>query len=104
MLAMEGRRTSAGVGDTTFAEYTTDFGRTAPGDTADADTKLDFLQLQLNCFGRDEVVLERYQLLGPTHRRQGGVLRAVALRLLTLTQHFERVNITALWRSILMFA
>lgn len=77
-IATEGRRTSAGIGDTTWADLTTKFGYTAPGDTADADTRLEFLQLQLNCFTRDQVVLDRYQLLGPTHRRQGGALRAVA--------------------------
>eukprot|EP00892_Ulva_mutabilis_P003267 jgi/Ulvmu1/1311/UM011_0039.1 len=64
--------TSTGVGDTTFAEFETDFEGTAPAADAGVHVKLDFLQAQLNCFARDDVILERFSLLGPMHRRQGG--------------------------------
>lgn len=60
-----------GTCGTTFDDLTADFG-VEPSDGADTDTKLDFLHAQLNCFSRDEVVLERFMLLGPSHRRQGG--------------------------------
>ena len=62
---------------TTFDNLTADWGSgtapgTNPGPGADTHSRLDFLQAQLGCFGRDDVVLDQYCLLGPGHRRQGG--------------------------------
>lgn len=64
-------------GGTTFGAFKTDYGGTAPGKGADTGAKLEFLHTQLNCVGNEKVVLERFRLLGPSHRRQGGALRAV---------------------------
>lgn len=63
--------TASGVGDT-IGEMDTEFDATEPADGANVRAKLDFLQHQLNCFGRNDVILERFSLLGPMHRRQGG--------------------------------
>lgn len=44
----------------------------SPEASALTTTKLDFLHAQLNGFTKDAVVLERFNLLGPNQRRQGG--------------------------------
>lgn len=64
---------------TTFGAFNTAYG-TVPGANADTATKLEFLNMQLASIGTDRVVLERFRLLGPSHRRQGGALRAVTWR------------------------
>lgn len=63
-------------GGTTYGAFQTDYGGTAPGEGADTGAKLEFLHTQLNRVGNERVVLERFRLLGPSHRRQGGALRA----------------------------
>ena len=44
----------------------------SPEPSAPTSAKLDFLHAQLNGFSKDAVILERFNLLGPTQRRQGG--------------------------------
>jgi hypothetical protein len=33
---------------------------------------LDYIQQQLDCFGKEPLLIERFQLLGPSHRATGG--------------------------------
>lgn len=48
----------------------------APSTTAPTAEKLDYLNAQLNTFGPDDVVLERFKMLGEWERRQGGAPRS----------------------------
>lgn len=38
---------------------------------------LDYISQQLDCFGREPLLLGRYQLLGPRHRCTGGTSQAL---------------------------
>lgn len=45
-----------------------------PGPGASTAQVLEYIKQQLDCFGREPLLLDRYQLLGPEHRVTGGVL------------------------------
>jgi hypothetical protein len=44
-----------------------------PGPGAQRMDLLDYIKQQLDCFGKEPLLMNRYQLLGPEHRATGGV-------------------------------
>lgn len=51
-----------------------------PPAKCDTSQVLDYIKQQLDCFGKEPLLLGRYQLLGPKHRCTGGVLRVEFLK------------------------
>lgn len=68
--------------ETTFMGTMCDVNSTPPHPSAPTARKLEFLQAQLNSLVKDAVILERFTLLGPNQRRQGGVRSPPPLHLL----------------------
>lgn len=50
-----------------------------PSTAAPTAKKLEYLNAQLNTFGPDDIVLERFKLLGEWERRQGGAPRGTLM-------------------------
>jgi hypothetical protein len=44
-----------------------------PGPEAQRADLLEYIKQQLDCYGKEPLLIDRYQLLGPEHRATGGV-------------------------------
>jgi hypothetical protein len=47
-----------------------------PGPGAQRVELLEYIKQQLDCYGKEPLLMDRYQLLGPDHRATGGVVPA----------------------------
>ena len=51
-----------------------------PGPGAAREAVLDYIKQQLDCFGTEPLLMNRFQLLGPCHRATGGALLSYCLQ------------------------
>jgi hypothetical protein len=47
-----------------------------PGPGAKSAELLEYIKQQLDCYGKEPLLMNRYQLLGPDHRATGGAFRS----------------------------
>lgn len=45
-----------------------------PGPHAEKREVLEYIHQQLDCFGREPLLLDQYEVLGPSHRATGGIV------------------------------